>query len=120
MPWGQYPHKPICQELWDKSVADSLDLIATDNPYLSYNSGDEISALEFVNWINGAYGQDCRPKIWDNITKSYILFDTGAMKCCVPKQPSDKVVKNTTFFETRMLYLTIRLHQIFGTYENLE
>ena len=34
MPWGQYPHKPICQELWDKSVADSLDLIATDNPYL--------------------------------------------------------------------------------------
>ena len=44
--------------------------------------GDEISAVEYVNWVN-QNGQDCRPKLFDNITKSYIRFDTGAMICCV-------------------------------------
>ena len=95
-PWGPYPFKPVCQVQWDQTVTEAVDKIAEDNPYLSYKPGDEVSALEFINWINGAYGQDIRPKLFDNITKSYVLFDTGAMKSCVPKLPSDKINKNFT------------------------
>ena len=57
--------------------------------------GDDISALEYVNWVKHN-GQDCRPKLFDNITKSYILFDTGAMICCVPKQKDDKIDEQCT------------------------
>ena len=63
-----------------------------DTPKPSENS--EISALEFINFIKGANGQDCRPKIFDNITQTYQMFDTGAMTSCVPKEPTDKVNNN--------------------------
>ena len=58
--------------------------------------GEEVSAVEFINWIKGISTQDCRPKLYDNITKSYMLFDTGAMTCCLPKEKGDVLDKSCT------------------------
>ena len=35
--------------------------------------GSEISALDFISWINDKNQQDCRPRIFNNITKTYTL-----------------------------------------------
>ena len=91
--WNQYPFKPVCQQQWDQQISEIMSQIAEDNPYRNILIGDEISASEFINWIKGSYGQDCRPKLYDNITKSYILWDTGAMTCCIPKSAGDKINK---------------------------
>ena len=91
--WGQYPHKPVCQISWDNSIKEAIENIVDINPYVIHKkAGEEISAIEAINWIKGQYGQvDFRPKIYDNITKSYTLCDTGAMISCVPKEPGDKL-----------------------------
>ena len=89
--WNQYPFKPKCQTDWENEVTNAINSIASDNPYLNDNIGDEIDAITAVNWINGAYGQDCRPKLYDSMTKAYYLLDTGAMTSCLPKQEGDKL-----------------------------
>ena len=99
--WGQYPFKPVCQVQWDSQLKSVLDGIAEDNPYSSIiQIGDEISALEYVNWIKGSFGQDCRPKLYDNITKSYMLWDTGAMTSCLPRQKGDKIDKKSSIADS--------------------
>ena len=57
-------------------------------------SSQKVSAMEYINWIRGFSNQDCRPKIFDSITKKFMLFDTGAMTCCLPKEKGDKIDKN--------------------------
>ena len=49
----------------------------------------EISASEAVDWPDGFLGVDLRPKLFDNVTKSWRLLDTGAMLSVVPPQPGD-------------------------------
>ena len=93
--WGEYPFKPKCQTQWDKEVSEISTKIAEVNPYLKFKlPGEEISAVEAVNWNNQEL-IDFRPKIYDSITKTYILCDTGAMISCVPKKSSDKLDPNT-------------------------
>ena len=96
--WGPYPFKPKCQIEWDTKINEISSQVADINPYLKHkNPGEEISALEAINWIKGQFGQvDFRPKLFDNITKTYTLCDTGAMLSCVPKQPGDVVDPTTT------------------------
>ena len=77
-------------------MQSEVNKIASDNPYLNYQIGDEIAAITAINWINGSYGQDCRPKIYDNKTKSDMLLDTGAMTSCIAKTDSDKIDPNIT------------------------
>ena len=82
--WGPYPFKPKCQRIWDSQVSDIANKIALVNPYIQHkNPGEEIAAIDAVNWVNGQFGQvDFRPKLYDNITKSHILCDTGADQLC--------------------------------------
>ena len=79
---------------WNKPKFSKQDSkpVSEENP--KYEDYEEISALEFINWIKGTNGQDCRPKIFDNITKKYLMFDTGAMSSCLPKQEGDKINRN--------------------------
>ena len=34
---------------------------------------------------------DIRPRFYDNLSKQYILVDTGAQVSCCPPSPSDKI-----------------------------
>ena len=96
--WGPYPYKPKCQVEWDNKISQISNQIADINPYVKHKlPGEEIAAIDAVNWVNGQFGQvDFRPKLYDNITKSYILCDTGAMISCVPKEKGDILDPNTT------------------------
>ena len=88
--WGDYPFKPQCQKQWDEKIKCISSRIAELNPYLpTKKPGDEISAVEALNWNDKQEQMDFRPKIYDNITKSYILCDTGAMISCIPRTSSD-------------------------------
>ena len=73
--WGQYPFKPKCQVDWDIQVKSAAENIAGINPYIPHKQpNEEIDAVEAVNWIKGQFGQvDFRPKLFDNVTKTYIL-----------------------------------------------
>ena len=61
--WGE---KVQIQNSWSRRVAESVNSIATVNPYLSgIDSGDEIPAISAVAWVKGSYGGlDCRPKLF--------------------------------------------------------
>ena len=95
--WGQYPHKPVCQVEWDKAVSDISDNVAELNPYVKFKKpGEEISAVEAINWTKNQFGQvDFRPKIYDSVTKTYTLCDTGAMISCIPREKGDKLDPKT-------------------------
>ena len=60
-----------------------------------FKVGQDVSAIEYINWVNSNQ-IDCRPKIFDTKSKSYMLVDTGAMSSCVPKQKNDVLNKNLT------------------------
>ena len=60
----------------------------------SFKADQEISAIEAINW-QIKNNLDCRPKIYDNKTKSHLLLDTGAMTSCWPKQ-SDSILDPLT------------------------
>ena len=50
--WGPYPFKPKCQVDWDTSISEISSQVADINPYFKHKKpGEEISALEAVNWI---------------------------------------------------------------------
>ena len=94
--WGEYPFKPQCQKQWDQKIKNISLQIADLNPYLKFKKpGDEILAVEAVNWNFSQEQMDFRPKIYNNLSKSYILCDTGAMISCVPKENSDKLNPKT-------------------------
>ena len=88
--WGA---KAQIQADWNSKIADSIAQIASINPYLSgIGPGEEVPAISAVAWVKGSYGGlDCRPKLFDNATKSYKLMDTGAMVSVVKKSESDTV-----------------------------
>ena len=56
-------------------VAKAVDQIADDNPYVSMQPYQEVSAIDSVNFKPGSYGLDIRPKVYDNVTKSWTLID---------------------------------------------
>ena len=97
-PWGAFPFKPVCQIDWDQKIQSALQDSVEINPFIQHKQpGEEISALEAINWIKGQFGQvDFRPKLFDNVTKSHILCDTGAMLTCIPKEDGDVVDPSTT------------------------
>ena len=91
--WSYYCDKPICQIDWEQSVRDEVDKIAEDNPYAKMEIG-EIPALESVNHTQGSYGLDTRPKIFDKLSKTWVLLDSGSCVTCVPKTSKD-VINNS-------------------------
>ena len=66
--------KSETQRRWNALVSQSLEPVAEDNPYLvSFQAGDEVSALVASNHVPGSRGLDCRPKIFDGIKKDFQL-----------------------------------------------
>ena len=50
--------------------------------------GDEVSAIE-ATYRRETGNFDFRPKVFDVITKSWTLLDTGSCVSCSPVQPGD-------------------------------
>ena len=91
--WSYYTRKPVCQIDFESKVACAATSIAEDNPYLSVLPG-EISALDAIKFKPGSYGMDIRPKIYDAISKSWVLLDSGSCVSCTSKKPGDKIDPN--------------------------
>ena len=54
-----------------------------------YEIGEEIASIEAVNMPS--MQSDVRPRVFDNITKSWTLFDSGSCVSCIPREPGDKI-----------------------------
>ena len=89
--WSFYSRKPVAQSQWEQAIAESVEVIAEDNPYMSFVSGQEVSAIDALNFRPGSYGLDVRPRIFDKISKTWTLLDTGSCLTCTPKKPGDKL-----------------------------
>ena len=92
--WSFYTKKPVSQESWEVEVAKAVSPIAADNPFENWVAGQEISAVEAINFRPGSFGLDVRPKVYDNISKTWTLWDTGSCVSCTPKKPEDKIDPN--------------------------
>ena len=80
------------QSHWVERVQKAIEPIAADNPYLStINVGDEVPAVSAVAWVQGSRGLDCRPKLFDNESKTWKLCDTGSMVTVIKKSKEDKI-----------------------------
>ena len=67
-----------------------MEQIAEDNPYLPFPDA-EISAIEAINYRQGSYGLDTRPKVFDKLSNNWTLLDSGSCLTCTPKEPQDKL-----------------------------
>ena len=84
--------KNSVQEDWSREIKSQIDSIASVNPYLSWPVvGEEVPAVSAVAWVQGARGLDTRPKLFDGVTNSWKMCDTGSMVTVVKNSPHDKV-----------------------------
>ena len=88
--WSYYTKKPVSQIEFEQKVSENVSLIAEDNPYLNVKEG-EVSAIEAIGHKSGSYGLDIRPKIFDGISKSWTLLDSGSCVSCIPKEANDVI-----------------------------
>ena len=91
--WSVYTKKPVGQIEFERQVSQAVQNIAEDNPFLSVEAG-EISAIDAIKHVPGSYGLDIRPKVFDNITQSWILLDSGSCVTCTTKKPGDSIDPN--------------------------
>ena len=54
--------------------------------------GIQIAAIEAVS--QGWLEEDVRPKIYDNVTKTWTLCDSGSVVTCIPRKPGDTIDNN--------------------------
>ena len=71
--------KQKIQDRWKSMCSEAIDQIAEHNPYLpDVIAGEEIPAIDAVAWVQGSRGGfDCRPKLYDGVSKSWKLCDMG-------------------------------------------
>ena len=80
------------QSQWNAKVTEQLERIADKNPYLpDVEVGEEVPALSAVAWVDGSRNADCRPKVFDGVTKTWKLCDSGSMVTVIRKSPDDKI-----------------------------
>ena len=73
-------------------MSQALEQAAPINPYLpNLQVDEEVHALEAVAWVKGSQNVNCRPKLYDESTKTWKLFDTGSAVTVVKKGPEDKI-----------------------------
>ena len=83
--WNESFSVPQSYCTWDR-----LECSGKPGP-IQYQTGDTVASIEAVN--NPQLQIDTRPKVFDNITKSWTLLDSGSCVSCTPKDPEDKVDK---------------------------
>ena len=54
-----------------------------------YKVGETIASIEAVN--DPMLDSDFRPRVFDNITQTWTLLDSGSCVSCTPKEPGDKI-----------------------------
>ena len=88
--WGE---KTKIQTSWNNRCSEAIQSVADLNPYLpSVVDGEEIPAIHAVAWIDGSRGGfDCRPKLFDGVSKSWKLCDTGSMVTVIKRAKDDKI-----------------------------
>ena len=96
-------HKPKIKEQWyqhysmpetylDKSTFtkfNSYKVPREESSPTTFITGDVVSAIEAINHIPGKFNVDIRPKIFDSLTKTWSLLDSGSCVTCIPKGPND-------------------------------
>ena len=87
--WGE---RQKIQSHWTNRCSQAISQIADSNPYLpSVVAGQEVPAVHAVAWVDGSRGGfDCRPKLFDGISKTWKLCDTGSMVTVVKRSKDDK------------------------------
>ena len=75
------------------AIAAAVGPIAEYNP-LDPPPPEEIAATDAVDWPDGFRGVDCRLKLFDNVTRTWRLLDTGAMVSVCPPSATDKLDKS--------------------------
>ena len=74
--WGKYTEKPENQAVWDQAVQMAVESIEVDaiEDYFPFMTAPQVAEL------NDALdtGVDIRPKLFDKISRDYILLDSGA------------------------------------------
>ena len=86
--WGSYPAKPVAQSEWEMQVAAAVAPVASDDPFEPFPEPSVVSASEAMSWIPGSKGLETRPRLFDGITKTHMLCDTGSMVSIIPKKKS--------------------------------
>ena len=92
------------QERWNSKVAESISAIAEVNPYLNLSPGVEILGVDAASWDSSLRGLDCRPKLFDGVSKTWKLCDTGSMITVIKKGQEDKIDK-TKNYKQSMVHL---------------
>ena len=87
--WGVYAFKPINQEKWENSIKKDIDKLVESNAhkYFPYTSLPGVAAVN-------EEGQDCRPRLWDPISKQFMLVDTCAQVTVWPKRDYQDATAN--------------------------
>ena len=81
------PETGYCQE--NDFFPFKADINKTQESVPVIKPGSIVSSIEAVNHNPGEYGVDIRPKVYDNVTKSYVLLDSGSCVSCHPAKPGD-------------------------------
>ena len=85
--------KQLAQIDWNQRVSHAVSSIVEVNPYLANTEyGEEVVAGSAIAWLRGR-NADCRPKLFDGITQTWKLCDTGSMVTVVKRGSEDKVDK---------------------------
>ena len=90
----QNSDKTEIQKEWSLWVGNQLNEVASVNPYSEYvEVGEEITPTDAVAWVDGTRNVDCRPKVFDGVTKTWKLCDSGSMVTVIKKGPNDIIDK---------------------------
>ena len=82
--WGTHNVKSDQQYIWDEQIRELSNIIATYDPtkpappYLMY-------AAEVASWQEGIKNKDIRPRAQDQISKEWLLIDSGAQLSAWPR-----------------------------------
>ena len=83
------------QNRWNAQIAAVISQIADENPYLpDLEPGQEMPAVEAARFVQGTRGVDCRPRLFDGISRSWKLCDTGSMLTVIKKTENDVLDKS--------------------------
>ena len=75
--WGIHDCKPVSQTEWDKQLKEVASYIADFDPTLKVPNFLNY-ATETSSWPQNFKNKDIRPRAQDQITKEYLLIDSGA------------------------------------------
>ena len=73
----------------EKYILPDGKFLRDDGSPLPRKKCQEISALEAVS--KGLFAGDIRPKMFDKISKTWTLLDSGSVVSCIPRKPDDVI-----------------------------